>query len=35
MKRNVISIPETSTVREAAAVFVQKHVGLLPVVDQE
>jgi CBS domain-containing protein len=35
MKRNVISIPESSTVREAAAVFVKHHVGLLPVVDDQ
>jgi CBS domain-containing protein len=34
MKRNVVSIPETSTIREAAAVFVKAHVGLLPIVDQ-
>ena len=34
MKRNVISILETTTVREAAAVFVKEHVGLLPIVDQ-
>lgn len=34
MKRNVVSIPETSTVREAASVFVKNHIGLLPVVDQ-
>jgi CBS domain-containing protein len=33
MKHNVISIPETSTIREAAAVFVRHHVGLLPVVN--
>ena len=33
MKRNVVSIPVKATVREAAAVFVKKHVGLLPVVD--
>ncbi|HUF00135.1 MAG TPA: CBS domain-containing protein [Anaerolineales bacterium] len=33
MKRNVVSIPETSTIREAASVFVKNHVGLLPVVD--
>lgn len=33
MKRNVISISDTSTIHEAAAVFVQNHVGLLPVVD--
>ena len=35
MKPNVISIPDTSTIREAAAVFVQNHVGLLPVVDKD
>jgi CBS domain-containing protein len=35
MKRSVVSIPDTSTIREAAAVFVRAHVGLLPVVDQE
>jgi CBS domain-containing protein len=34
MKRNVVSIPETSTLREAAAVFVNAHVGLLPIVDK-
>jgi CBS domain-containing protein len=35
MKRNAISISDTSTIREAAAVFVQNHVGLLPVVDRD
>lgn len=35
MKRNVISIPDTATVREAAAVFAKEHVGLLPIVDQQ
>jgi CBS domain-containing protein len=35
MKRNVISIPESSTVREAASVFVKHHVGLLPIVDRQ
>jgi CBS domain-containing protein len=33
MKRNVISIPETSTIREAASLLVRHHIGLLPVVD--
>jgi CBS domain-containing protein len=33
MKRNVVSIHEGSTIREAAAVFVKFHVGLLPIVD--
>jgi len=34
MKRNVISIPVKATVREAAAILVKQHVGLLPVVDK-
>ena len=34
MKRNVISIPVTATIREAAAIIVKKHIGLLPVVDK-
>jgi CBS domain-containing protein len=34
MKRNVVSIPETSTIREAAAVLVKHHIGLLPIVDK-
>lgn len=34
MKRNVISASMKATVREAAAIFVKKHVGLLPVVDK-
>ena len=34
MKRNVISVPSTATIREAAALVVERHVGLLPVVDQ-
>jgi len=32
MKRHVVSIPETSTIREAAAVLVKHHIGLLPIV---
>lgn len=35
MKRNVVSIPVKATVREAAAIFVKKHVGMLPVVDKD
>ncbi len=35
MKKNVISVPATITVLEAARVFVRKHVGLLPVVDEQ
>ncbi|MCC6500468.1 MAG: CBS domain-containing protein [Anaerolineales bacterium] len=34
MKRNVVSISVKATVREAAAIFVRKHVGVLPVVDK-
>lgn len=35
MKRNVVSIHVTAIVREAAAIFVKKHIGLLPVVDDD
>jgi CBS domain-containing protein len=35
MKRNVISIPETASIREAAAIIVKKHIGLLPIVDRD
>lgn len=35
MKRHVISIPATATIREAAAIIVKKHIGLLPIVDQD
>lgn len=35
MKRNVFSIGENSTIREAAAVFVKHHIGLLPIVDKD
>lgn len=34
MKRNVVSIPVDATVREAATIFVKKHIGLLPIVDK-
>ncbi len=34
MKRHVVSIPENSTIREAASLFVKHHIGLLPVVDE-
>ena len=33
MKRNIVSIPEASTVREVAAVFVKEQVSLLAIVD--
>ncbi len=35
MKRNVISIPAEKTVAEAARIFVEHHVGVLPVVNGE
>lgn len=35
MKRNVVSIHATATIREAAMIFVKKHIGLLPVVDDD
>ena len=34
MKKNVISIPERTTIGEAAAVIVSKRVGILPVVNE-
>lgn len=34
MKRNVVSIPVTATVLDAAKLIVKKHIGLLPVVDE-
>jgi CBS-domain-containing membrane protein len=33
MTRNVVFIRATATVGEAAEVFVARHIGLLPVVD--
>jgi CBS domain-containing protein len=33
MKRNVITLPETATLGEAAARFADEHVGTLPIVD--
>jgi CBS domain-containing protein len=33
MKRHVVSVPLTASIREAAAIFVKKHIGLLPIVD--
>lgn len=35
MKRHVVSIHSNDTVRAAAAIFVEKHIGLLPVVDDK
>jgi CBS domain-containing protein len=35
MKSNVFSIPSTASIRQAAALIVEHHIGLLPVVDQQ
>lgn len=35
MKRNVVSVHAATTIREAAAIFVKKHIGLLPVIDDD
>ena len=34
MKKHVVSVHMTATIREAAALIVDKHIGLLPVVDK-
>ncbi len=35
MKTNVYAISPAATIREAAAIFVKRHIGLLPVVDKD
>lgn len=35
MKRNVVSIKPSATIHEAAIIFVKKHIGLLPIVDED
>jgi CBS domain-containing protein len=35
MKRNVFSIPSSATIRQAAALVVERHIGLVPVVDPQ
>jgi CBS domain-containing protein len=35
MKHSVVSIPVTSTIRDAASVLVKNHIGLLPIVDKD
>jgi len=35
MKRNVVFIHSTATIREAAAIVAEKHIGTLPVVDPQ
>lgn len=33
MKRKVVSISDSADIREAAALFVRRHIGTLPVID--
>lgn len=33
MKRQVISIPETTSIAKSAEVFVRYHIGMLPVLN--
>jgi CBS-domain-containing membrane protein len=33
MKRNVVTLPDTATIGEAAALFAARHIGMLPVLD--
>lgn len=35
MKKNVIAIPTTGSVREAITLLVSRHIGLLPVLDAD
>lgn len=35
MKRYVMSIPSTATIRQAAELVVERHIGSLPVVDDQ
>lgn len=35
MKRNVFSISDTATIRQAAALVAERHIGLLPVIDDQ
>jgi CBS domain-containing protein len=35
MKKNVVSIPVNTSIGAAAALVVEKHVGILPVVDEQ
>ena len=35
MKRDVLSVAADSTVRDAAAIFVKHHIGLLPILDED
>ncbi|MBL8089855.1 MAG: CBS domain-containing protein [Anaerolineales bacterium] len=35
MEKNVVSVHESVSIKDAAKIFVKKHIGLLPVVDDE
>lgn len=35
MKKNVISISDSSTIRQAASLFAESHVGLLPIINPQ
>ena len=35
MKRNVVSIPATATIGDAATLYAEKHIGTLPVIDED
>jgi CBS domain-containing protein len=35
MKKNVVSIPDTASISDAAHVFVRHHIGVLPVIDRK
>jgi len=35
MKCNVFSVPSTATIRQAAALIVERHIGLIPVLDTQ
>lgn len=34
MKKNIVTIPDSATISDAANVFVKQHIGLLPVLDK-
>lgn len=35
MKKNVVSVPMTASLRDAVSLLVARHIGLLPVLDAE
>ncbi len=34
MKKEIITVPDTATVADAASMFCDHHIGMLPVVDE-